>query len=182
MYDRNQFSPLPPPGDLSAGRYGASYGQTDPRRRALLRRLKILLVAGVVAFAVTTWLLVRVEEPFGLAGLLPGPESTVRAHLQALNRGDLRGAYELFSNDYREQFPFEAYQQLVVTHRPMFRTQGVELTALEDSGERTVLDARMRATDGQQYAARFTMVLVEGRWWIDDVRWGRPSNRRVFAT
>ena len=148
-------------------------------RRTLLRRLRVLLLTTGVAFALTTWMLVRVESPGGLLWFARGPAGVVRAHLQALNRGELRTAYECFSRHYRQQVPFEAYHQLVVSHRRMFRTREVAFAPREQSPERAVIETRMVAADGERYVARFTLVQVDGRWWIEDVRWGALGRRAL---
>lgn len=142
------------------------------RRMALLRRLRVLLFAGTLSFALTTWTLVRVENPAALLGWGPGPSSVARAHLEALNRGELRVAYELFSTQYRQQVSFDAYHQLVITHRDMFLIADATFEETEDSGDRAVLEGSITASDGEHYRARFTMVRIDGRWWIDDLRWG----------
>ena len=151
-----------------------------PRRRSLLRRLRVLLMAGVVAFALTTWMLVRVENPAALLGLSPGPASVARAHLAALNHGELRTAYDFFSAKYRQQVSFEAYHRLVVSHREMFRTEVVEFETQEAGADRAVLESHITSADGAAYVARFTMVRREGRWWIDDLRWGLVADEDDF--
>lgn len=140
-------------------------------RRRLLRRLLALLAVGGAAFALTTWTLVRFDIPTGSSGLFGSPASVVKAHLEALNRGEPRAAYDLFSRKYRQQVSFEAYHQLVVAHRGMFRTRELRFTRNEESSERAVLEAHLLAGGGGRYVARFTLVRAEGRWWIDDLRW-----------
>ena len=152
----------------------------ERRRRDLLRRLRVLLAAGGLAFALTAWMLVRVQNPAALLGWRPGPSTVARAHLEALNRGELRIAYELFSSQYRQQVPFETYHQLVVTHREMFHTERVAFETREDSGDRAVLESRITTADGVHYRARFTMVRIEGRWWIDDLRWAAEPDEDRF--
>lgn len=153
------------------------------RRVRLLARLRILLASGLVLFLGATWLLVRTEEasrwfPFG-----PGPSLTVRRHFEALNRGELRAAYELFSPRYRQQVAFRVYHELVVSHRRMFRTREVEFRDAERGGNRAVLETDILSADGEHYRARFTLVRDAGRWWIDDVRWGAApeEGRRIFV-
>jgi hypothetical protein len=168
----NNFSQMPegePPGSPAAHerRYAA---------RRLWRRLMMLLVAGGAAFGLTTWILVRLDNPVGPLGLKSSPAAVVRAHLEALNRGELRAAYELFSRRYRQQVPFDAYRELVVTHRRMFRTRELRFSRHEESGERAVLETHMRAEGGERYVARFTLIRAEGRWWINDLRWGAESD------
>ncbi len=152
----------------------------DPRalaRRGLLRRLLALLAVGVAGFALTTWLLVRVENPARLFGFAKGPAGVVRAHLDALNSGELRTAYDLLSQHYRAQVPFEAFHALVTTHWRMFRTRKVVFRRHEESQHRAVLETHMISADGERYVARFTLVQSDGQWWIDDIRWGIDSGR-----
>jgi hypothetical protein len=141
-------------------------------RRTLRRRLMVLLGVGCLAFAGTTWLLVRDEASLGLSRLASRPSSVVRAQLAALNRGDLRSAYDLFSAKYRGQVSFEAFHQLVVTHRSMFRTRQVHIGRDTESGERALLETHLVTEGGQRYMARYTLVRAEGRWWVDDLHWG----------
>lgn len=162
----------------------------DPReefarqaREQSVRRLKRLLFFGCVLFTLIIWMLVRLENPGRLFLFAPGPARVVRQHLEALNRGEFREAYLLFSQHYRNEVSFELYHELVVTHSAMFRTRVVSLSHQEISGNRIVLDTRVLASDGEHYVARFTLVLVGNRWWIDDLRWSADSNRRnVFTT
>lgn len=151
-------------------------------RRRLWRRLMMLLVAGGAAFGITTWILVRLDNPVGPLGSKSSPAAVVRAHLEALNRGELRAAYELFSRRYRQQVSFEAYRELVVTHRRMFRTRKLRFSRHEESGERAVLETHMLTQGGERYVARFTLVRSESRWWIDDLRWGaEPDHSELVA-
>ena len=144
----------------------------DAARRSLRRRLLALLGAGGAAFVLTTWILVRVENPLGRAALGANPANVVKAHLEALNRGELRAAYALFSPRYRQKVSFEAYHELVATHWRMFRTRELRFSRDEESGERAVLETHMLAEGGERCVARFTLVRAQDRWWIDDLRWG----------
>lgn len=147
-------------------------------RAQTLRRLKRLLIFGCALFTLTIWLLVRLENPGKLSPFAPGPARIIRQHLEALNRGEFREAYLLFSQHYRDQVSFELYHELVVTHSAMFRTRIVSVRQQETSGNRIVLETRVLASDGERYVARFTLVRVENRWWIDDLRWGADTDRR----
>ena len=154
------------------------YHAREAGRANLLRRLRILMATGATAFVLTTWLLVRIENPGSLLPWGQGPSRVVRAHLAALNRGDFRGAYEQFSRHYREQIPFPAYQHMVAVHRAMFRTREVEFSATQSDAGRAVFDTRLVSADGERYLVRFTLVESEGRWWIDSIRWSEAPNPR----
>ena len=161
------------------------WGAPDPReelarvaREKSLRRLKRLLIFGCALFTVLIWLFVRPENPGVLSLFAPGPARVVRQHFQALNRGEFREAYLLFSKHYRDDVSFELYHKLVVTHAEMFRTRAFSVSHQESSGDRIVLDTRVLASDGERYVARFTLVRLENRWWIDDLHWSPDMSRR----
>lgn len=171
----DELSPILP----SAAEAGtAPHAEPEPelvRRRLLLRRLAILLVVAVATFSVTTWLLLRMDT----ARLAQAePAQVVRQHLDALNRGDFRAAYALFSESYRERIAFEAYHAMVAEHRAVFTTRRVEFEAQRQSGARALLTTRVLAADGERYLARFSLVRESGRWWIDDIRWSAEPRRR----
>ncbi len=156
----------------------------DPHRearRALLRRLRVLLVAGLAAFTLMVWVLVRVENPLERLGLVSGPRRVIRAHLAALSRGEARAAYEFFSSRYRQQIPLPAYEQMIATHREMFRTQLIEFRDQPGDAARTVLDTELVAANGRHYVVRFTIVHSAGRWWIDRVRWSQAPDPGRFS-
>ena len=141
-------------------------------RRALLRRLRLLLVAGLALFTLAVWVLVGVDDPLERLGLVSGPKHVVRAHLAALSRGEARTAYEFFSNQYREQIPWPAYERMITSHRDMFRTHVVGFRDREGGDDAsTELDTELLSANGRRYLVRFTVVQAAGRWWIDRVRW-----------
>src|SRR3989441_13327200 len=66
-------------------------------RRSLLRRLLALLVAGGTAFTLTTWVLVRYDNPPGILPPAAGPAKVFQAQLEALSRGAGRTPDQMFS-------------------------------------------------------------------------------------
>jgi hypothetical protein len=147
----------------------------DDLRRLLRRRLLTLMLAGLAAFSLTTWTFVRWDGLLGRWTPAPGPAAVVRAQLDALDRGDLRRAYEQFSPHYREGVSFEAFHSLVVTHWGMFQTRKLEISDPEESEGRVVLWTRTLTREGDHYVAQFTLVRFDGRWWVDDLRWGEDD-------
>ncbi len=156
-------------------------------QRAMLRRLAALLCTGTLAFTLTTWILVQRERrvPVGMtvshgAGVDTGeegsaaasePAKTARAQLDALNRGDIRTAYEMFSPHFRETASFDAFKALVKAHRSMFRTEEEELDSKSISPDRVRIDLHVQSEDDEHYIAHFTMARLNGRWFVDDLRW-----------
>lgn len=156
----------------------------DPHRaarRQFLRRLRALLLAGLAAFTLVVWALVRVEVPLERLGLVSGPRRVIRAHLAALSRGEARAAYEHFSSHYREQIPWPAYQQLVASHRDMFRTQLVAFRDRPADSAHTVLDTELVSANGRRYIVRFTVVRDGSHWRIDRVRWSQAPDPGRFS-
>jgi hypothetical protein len=160
-----------------------AFGQArELHQRVILRRLSTLLAVAGVAFILTTWILVR-RDSFAkpLAGN-SAPSEIIRHQLDALNRGELREAYAFFSQDYRKQVSFEAFHELVSTHWAMFRARTIDFESLEETRVRAVLDTHITTAGGARYLARYTLVEVEGQWWIDDVHWGREEEPRGRST
>jgi hypothetical protein len=108
----------------------------------------------------------------------PEPARVVRRHLEALNRGEFREAYLLFSQHYQDNVSFALYHELVVTHSEIFRTRLLSLNLKENSPDRAILDTRLLAADGEHYVARFTLVRAGNRWWIDDLHWGSEADQQ----
>ena len=168
------------------------------RRRALLRRLAALLGTGTVAFTLTTWLLLRHEgkghvtapaitsTPKKAEGAAPrtapkrrthqegddAPLEAARAQLDALNRDDIRGAYDLFTPQYRSAVSFAAFRRLIASHRRMFHTDEEDVVVHSQTADRASLEIHVQSDDDEDYVAHFTMVLQNGHWLVDDLRWG----------
>jgi hypothetical protein len=153
----------------------------EGRRRWFLRRLAALLMAAVAAFTLTTWLLAR-RNAHTTPVAVDGPEGVVRQQLDALGRGELRAAYELFTQGYRDRVSFAAFHDLLFTHPGMLQARNVAIESREQSPARAVLETHILAPDGGRYLARYTLISIEGQWWIDDLRWARePAPRGRFS-
>ncbi len=185
LFVSESSTPLPPPFDGYPSRAISPWLTPSPqeaaRRRRLLWRLRLLLAGSLATFTLVTWIFARSDGAIGFLSIDPGPSVTVRRHFEALNRGELRAAYGLFSEHYREDVPFQMYHDLVSSHWQMFRTRRVDYDRREFSPQRAVMEARMVSADGQRYVARFTLVQSDGHWWIDDVRWraAREDQQRI---
>ena len=101
----------------------AAYEDAASRRRSFRHNLFLLLSLALAAFILTSWILVRVDSPFGIFST--GPQEIVRAQLRALDRGELRPAYDMFSPRYRGQVSFDTWHELFVTHWRMFHADVV---------------------------------------------------------
>jgi hypothetical protein len=149
------------------------------RKRSFRRNLYMLLLLALAAFVLTSWILVHLDAPF--SAYANGPQQVVRAQLRALERGQLRPAYDLFSARYRQQVSFDAWRELVVTHSRMFHADVVRTGTPAQAGPRVNLEIFLHATDEKDYRARFTLIRSDGRWWIDDVHWTETSAQRDFS-
>jgi hypothetical protein len=146
------------------------------RKRRLRHNLLLLLSLSLCAFVLTAWILVRVDAPFGMFST--GPQEIVRAQLLALDRGQLRPAYDMFSARYRQQVSFDVWHELIVTHWRMFHAEVLHTGEPAQSGPGVTLDIHLRGSDEREYRARFTLIRLAGRWWIDDVHWSEEANEQ----
>ena len=149
------------------------------RRRSFRHNLLLLLSLTLSAFILTSWILVRIDSPFGIFST--GPQEIVRAQLRALDRGELRPAYDMFSPRYRGQVSFDTWHELFVTHWRMFHADVVRAESPAYSGPGVTLEIHLHGADDKDYRARFTLIRTEGRWWIDDVHWMQEAEERDFS-
>jgi len=171
-----QQAPAGDRGTMTAAREDAA-----SRRRSFRHNLFLLLSLALAAFILTAWILVRVDAPFGIFST--GPQESVRAQLRALDRGELRPAYDMFSARYRGQVSFDTWHQLFVKHWRMFHANVVRAETPAISGPGVTLEIYLHGADDKDYRARFTLIRTDGRWWIDDVRWTQePDARDVSRT
>ena len=146
------------------------------RRRSFRHNLFLLLWLTLAAFILTSWILVRVDAPFGIFST--GPQEIVRAQLRALDRGELRPAYDMFSPRYRGQVSFDTWHELFVKHWRMFHADVVRADTPAISGPGVTLEIYLHGADDKDYRARFTLIRTDGRWWIDDVHWTQEPDAR----
>ena len=149
------------------------------RRRSFRHNLFLLLSLSLAAFILTAWILVRVDAPFGI--FATGPQEIVRAQLRALDRGELRPAYDMFSPRYRGQVSFDTWHELFVKHWRMFHADVVRADTPAISGPGVTLEIYLHGADDKDYRARFTLIRTDGRWWIDDVHWTQEPDARDFS-
>jgi hypothetical protein len=146
------------------------------RRRGFRHNLYLLLSLALAAFILTSWILVRLDSPFGVFS--SGPQEIVRAQLRALDRGELRPAYDMFSPRYRGQVSFDTWHELFVRHWRMFHGDVVRAETPAYSGPGVTLEIYLHGADDKDYRARFTLIRTDGRWWIDDVHWTQEADER----
>jgi hypothetical protein len=157
----------------------AAYEDAASRRRSFRHNLFLLLSLALAAFILTAWILVRVDAPFGI--FATGPQEIVRAQLRALDRGELRPAYDMFSPRYRGQVSFDTWHELFVKHWRMFHADVVRADTPAISGPGVTLEIYLHGADDKDYRARFTLIRTDGRWWIDDVHWTQEPDARDFS-
>ena len=149
------------------------------RRASFRHNLFLLLSMALSAFVLTAWILVRVDAPFGIFS--SGPQEIVRAHLRALDRGELRPAYDMLSPRYRGQVSFDTWHELFITHWRMFHADVVRTETTSIGGPGVTLEIYLHGADDRDYRARFTLVRTDGRWWIDDVHWTQEADQHGIS-
>jgi hypothetical protein len=152
---------------------------SSSRRRSFRHNLFLLLSLALAAFILTSWILVRLDSPFGVFST--GPQEIVRAHLRALDRGELRPAYDMFSPRYRGQVSYDTWHELFVKHWRMFHADVVRAETPAFSGPGVTMEIYLHGADDKDYRARFTLIRIDGRWWIDDVHWTQEPDERDFS-
>ncbi len=147
------------------------------------RRVTALFAASFAAFSFTTWLLTRTQIAGSESRDAATAEGVVRMQLNALAQGEPQIAYAQFSPQYRKEVPFATFQEIATTHGQMFRANTIAIEDIEKSSLRDEMRVRITSADGQHYVARYATVLIDGRWWIDAMRWRADETppERVFT-
>jgi hypothetical protein len=151
-------------------------------RQRFLRRLGWLLVAGFASFALVSWMLVRSTHMLGVGVHDEDPIAVVKLELGSLARGNMEDAYAQLSERYRKQVPFANYNALITSHRRMFLTREYRVTRHEVLNGQMQIDAQLVSVNGKHYLARFILVELAGRWWIDDLHWREENFQRMEHT
>ena len=174
-------APIVPQQDPDEDRRAAveAYEDAAIRRRGFRDNLFLLLSLALAAFILTSWILVRLDAPFGFFS--SGPQEIVRAQLRALDRGELRPAYDMFSPRYRGQVSFDTWHELFVTHWRMFHADVVRSETPAFVGPGVTLEIYLHGADNKDYRAHFTLIRTDGRWWIDDVHWSQEADEHDFS-
>lgn len=155
-------------------------GLTESDRELFARRVRWLLIAGIISFAVVSWMLLRSTSLGGFGTRSGDPISVVRTELGSLANGDLQSAYAQLSERYRKTVSFEDYHALIAGHRRMFRTKQFRVTRRDEYKGQTFIEAQLTSESGQRFVARFTMIQMAGRWWIDDLHWDAEAGRDLL--
>ena len=182
MDEQENQAPSTSPTPETALSFFSAHGRINSKN-TFQRRVTALFAASFAAFSFTTWLLTRTQIGGGESRDAGTAEGVVRMQLNALAQGELQIAYGQFSPQYREEVPFATFQQIVSTHGEMFRANTIAIEQIENSASRDEMRVRISSADGQHYVARYATVLIDGRWWIDAMRW-RPDEsppERVFT-
>ena len=147
------------------------------------RRITALFASSFAAFSLTTWLLTRTNIGGDSGHDASTSEGVVRMQLDALAQSEPQIAYGLFSPQYRAEVSFAAFQQVISTHGGMFRAKTIAIDDIAKSYSRDEMRVRIGAADGEHYVARYSTILIEGRWWIDAMRWrlDEAPPERIFT-
>lgn len=149
------------------------------RQRAWRRRMWILAGSCALAFGLTALWLTHLSTSLSVVEANAAAAQLVRQDLIALGRGDYRAAYAQFSPRYRRAMPFELFAEMIAGHGPLMRGS---VTVMPESAtpDRVVLHVNFEPSGPTTLTAEFTLVRAGGRWWIDDVRWGRRRAEPVI--
>lgn len=179
--DDNRDSPSPANPDAAAPIFSAP--RAVSRRNIFQRRVTALFASSFAAFSLTTWFLTRTNFAGDAAHDATTAEGVVRLQLDALSQSEPQIAYGLFSPQYRAEVPFETFQRVISTHGGMFRANTIAVEDIARSSLRDEMRVRISAADGQHYVARYATILIDGRWWIDAMRWRHDEAppERIFT-
>lgn len=160
---------------------GSRHDASPEARKRWLRGMIALLGISCLAFAVVVLWLSRLPSPASLQNADFQAEQVVRAHFAALDRGDYRAAYSLFSERLRHQMPFNQFHEIMEDHLQMLQGRVIVYPARTTAG-RVVMDISFRGVRSMDLTAEFTLVHMNGHWLIDNMRWNMERTRPQHLT
>lgn len=161
----------------------AFHGRPRGANPLLPRRLALLFASSFVAFSLTTWFLARTNNIADVPSVENTAEAVIRQQFEALSQGKTRVAYALFSPRYRSEVSFENFEQTVHAHGAIFRATSIRKESEIETVARAEIKLRLETSGGDLFVARYTLIEIEGRWWIDEMRWhiDTPVAGRILA-
>jgi hypothetical protein len=175
----------PPPGEPAATQFSPSafHGRPQAANPLLPRRLAMLFASSFVAFSLTTWFLARSNNIADVPHAANTAEGVIRQQFEAVSQGEMRVAYALFSPRYHSEVPFETFEQTVRAHGAIFRATSVRKESEIETVARAEIKLRLETAGGDHLVARYTLIEIEGRWWIDEMHWhiDTPAAGRILA-
>lgn len=150
-------------------------------RKRWLWRMTALLGTSCLAFAVAALWLSRLPSPASLQKADIQAEKVVRAHFAALDRGDYRAAYALFSQRLRHEMPFDQFHEIMENHLQLLQGKVIVYPARTSAG-RVVVDISFSGIQPMDLTAEFTLVRNNGHWLIDNMRWNLERMRPQHLT
>jgi hypothetical protein len=175
----------PPSGEPAEKQFSPPAFHEHPRvtNPLLPRRLAMLFASSFVAFSLTTWFLARTNNTADVPHAANTAEGVIRQQFEAVSQGEMRVAYALFSPRYRSEVPFETFEETVRAHGAIFRATSVRKESEIETVARAEIKLRLETAGGDRFTARYTLIEIEGRWWIDEMRWqvDAPAAGRILA-
>jgi hypothetical protein len=174
-----------PAGEPTATQLSPPAFRSQPRdaNPLLPRRLALLFASSFLAFSLTTWFLVRVNNIAEMPREANTAEGVIRQQFEALSEGKTRVAYALFSPRYRSEVSFGNFEQTVHAHGAIFRATSIRKESEIETVARVEIKLRLETSGGDRFVARYTLIEIEGRWWIDEIHWhvDTPAGGRTLA-
>lgn len=145
-------------------------------RRQWLRAMLALLGAACLLFGLAALWLSRLSSQSVMRAADSQAMEVVQQHFEALDRGDYRAAYALFSTRLRHEMPFPVFHQVMESHQLLFEGRPSVFPEVT-SASRVVVNIAFHGAEQMDMSAELTLVRAHGRWWIDDVRWSLERSR-----
>ncbi len=183
MQEQSDNPASPSPGRPEAAAPIFTAPREASRKNIFHRRVTALFASTFAAFSLTTWLLTRTN----FSGDAAHDVEHARRRSAAATR---RAGAERAANCLRAFFAavsrrssFAAFERMVSTHGGMFRATRLPIEDIAKSIPATKCACALAPADGQHYMAHYSTVLIEGRWWIDAMRWrgDEAPPERVFT-
>ncbi len=106
---------------------------------------------------------------------LTGPERVVKAHLQAVGRGNYLEAYSMLSARCRSRMTFQQFRDQVEPFRALLPYRDFELSSMAIKNHQAATGGKVVGRDGSIFPITYFLIREHGQWRVDRFEWVLPG-------
>jgi hypothetical protein len=109
-----------------------------------------------------------------------GPARNVKAHIEALNEGDVDQAYKHFSGEYRKNHSYATFKSEVDAYSDAFPLTEYSLKHVQVVNDKATVEGILKGKNGAIIPVHYSLVLEKREWKINDYSWDSPGRQQLI--
>jgi hypothetical protein len=142
----------------------------ESKDRTLIR----IVVAGIGCLFVVAAIVAVLFGKFIFS--VRAPNRIVETHLEALNHGNYKQAYEYFDRGFRHDMSLGEFRSQVEEFSSWLPFRDTTLNRIQVVNQKAVVDGVVTGKDGSIFPVHYELSKEKDGWKITDYRWTPPGN------